>query len=57
MLLTPYLTPWYFHIFLASRAKEVGLIDAVGTLSDTKKALEKTSGVKKAVWKQKDKLE
>jgi len=45
------------HIFLASRAKDVGLIDAVGTLSDAKKELEKRSGVKKAVWKQKDKLE
>ena len=45
------------HIFLASRAKEVGLIDAVGTRSDAKTALTKAAKVKKPVWKQKDKLE
>ncbi len=44
------------HVFLASRAKTVGLIDAVGTYDDAKSALIKATGVTKPIWKQKDKL-
>jgi protease-4 len=45
------------HIFLAKRAKEVGLIDEVGVKSDAKEALLKLSGVKKPIWKKRDKFE
>ncbi len=45
------------HIFLAARAKEAGLIDEVGTITQAKEALRKEAGVAKPVWKQKDKLE
>lgn len=45
------------HIFSAKRAKEVGLIDAIGVKSEAKKMLIKESHVHKAVWKQKDKFE
>jgi protease-4 len=45
------------HIFLAHRAKEVGLIDEVGTISQAKEALAKEANVTKPVWKKKDKLE
>ena len=45
------------HIFSAKRAKEVGLIDAIGVKSEAKKMLIKESHVYKAVWKQKDKFE
>ena len=45
------------HIFLASRAKSVGLIDAVGTLNDAKERLANAAHVKKPVWREKDKLE
>jgi protease-4 len=45
------------HIFTATKAKEVGLIDAVGTREDAKDRLLKLSGVEKPLWKQKDKYE
>jgi len=45
------------HIFLAARAKEAGLIDEVGTITQAKEVLRKEAGVTKPVWKQKDKLE
>ena len=45
------------HIFLAERAKEVGLIDEVGTITQAKETLRKEAGVSNPVWKQKDKLE
>jgi len=45
------------HIFLAQRAKEAGLIDAVGIISEAKSELAKTAKVKKPVWKKKDRLE
>jgi protease-4 len=45
------------HIFSAQRAKEAGLIDAVGVKSDAKKEIEKLANVTKPVWKEKDKLE
>jgi protease-4 len=45
------------HIFLAQRAKEAGLIDAVGIISEAKPELAKTAKVKKPVWKKKDRLE
>jgi len=45
------------HIFLAQRAKEVGLIDEVGIISQAKEMLAKEANVTKPVWKKKDKLE
>lgn len=45
------------HIFSAARAKSVGLIDEVGIKSQAQAYLKKESHVKKAVWKEKDKLE
>jgi len=45
------------HIFLAHRAKEVGLIDEVGIISNAKDALLKEANITKPVWKKKDKLE
>jgi protease-4 len=45
------------HIFTAAKAKEVGLIDAVGTREDAKNRLMKLSGVKNPLWRQKDKVE
>jgi protease-4 len=45
------------HIFLAQRAKKVGLIDEVGIISQAKETLAKESNVTKPVWKKKDKLE
>ena len=45
------------HIFLASRAKNVGLIDTVGTKSDAESTLIKAAHVKHPRWKKKDKLE
>jgi len=45
------------HIFSAQRAKDAGLIDAVGVKSDAKKEIEKLANVKEPVWKEKDKLE
>ena len=45
------------HIFTARQAKEVGLIDEVGTLYEAKKELQKIAGVKKAIWKKEDPFE
>ncbi len=45
------------HIFLAARAKEVGLVDTVGTITQAKEALQKAAKVTKPIWKKKDKLE
>jgi len=45
------------HIFLAQRAKEVGLIDEVGIISDAKAMVAKEANVTTPVWKKKDKLE
>ena len=45
------------HIFLASKAKEVGLIDAVGTLEDAKQTLIKRSHVSLPQWQKKDRFE
>ncbi len=45
------------HIFTAAKAKEIGLIDAVGTREDAKNRLMKLSGVKNPLWRQKDRVE
>ena len=45
------------HIFTASQAKEVGLIDKLGVGYDAKNALEQLSGVKKPHWKKEDKID
>ena len=45
------------HIFSAQRAKEVGLIDEVGIISQAKSQLATLAQVKTPRWKQKDKLE
>ncbi|MCB4743010.1 MAG: signal peptide peptidase SppA [Sulfurovum sp.] len=45
------------HIFLAARAKEIGLIDQVGIISQAKEALMKKANITKPIWKKKDKLE
>ncbi|SMC09106.1 signal peptide peptidase SppA [Nitratiruptor tergarcus] len=45
------------HIFTAYGAKQVGLIDAVGTQYEAKKAVEKLAHVKKAVWKKPSEFE
>ncbi len=45
------------HIFTASQAKAVGLIDKVGVGYDAKSALVKLAGIKKPVWQEEDKME
>jgi protease-4 len=45
------------HIFSAKRAKEVGLIDEIGIISQAKSTLTTLAKVKNPRWKQKDKLE
>ena len=45
------------HIFTASQAKEVGLIDKIGVGFDAKNAIKELSGVHKAVWQQEDKID
>ena len=45
------------HVFTAFRAKDVGLIDEVGTLSVAQSELLKLSGVKSPVWNKEDKFE
>jgi len=45
------------HIFSAKRAKNVGLIDEVNVKNKAKATLIKEAKVKKAVWKEKDKLD
>ena len=45
------------HIFTASQAKNVGLVDAVGVKYDAKKALIALSGVSAPQWNQEDKFD
>ena len=45
------------HIFTAFQAKEVGLIDELGTAYDAKKYLEKLTNIKKPIWNKEDKME
>ncbi len=45
------------HVFTAKRAKEVGLIDKIGSIEDAKKELERESGVKNPVWKEPNKFD
>jgi len=45
------------HIFTASQAKDVGLIDNMGVEYDAKKLLVKLSGVKDPKWNKEDKFE
>lgn len=45
------------HIFTARQAKEVGLIDEVGTLSSAKNRLYELSEVTKPVWTKEDKID
>ncbi len=45
------------HIFTARQAKDVGLIDQVGTFFDAKREVEKLSGVKIPYWKKEDRFE
>jgi protease-4 len=45
------------HIFTASQAKAVGLVDAVGVEYDARNAIVKRSGVTKAVWNEESKME
>ncbi|MRI83321.1 MAG: signal peptide peptidase SppA [Nitratiruptor sp.] len=45
------------HIFTARQAKEVGLVDLVGTIDVAKKELVRLAKVKKPVWKRPSKLE
>jgi protease-4 len=44
------------HIFTASQAKEVGLIDTIGVGYDAENALIALTGVKKPVWLEEDRL-
>ncbi len=45
------------HIFTASQAKAVGLIDKVGVGFDAKNALAELSGVKRPIWQKEDKID
>lgn len=45
------------HIFTASQAKEVGLIDKVGVSHDAKKRVAQLSGVINPLWNKEDKLD
>lgn len=45
------------HIFSSKRAKEAGLIDAIGVKKDASTLLMAEANVTKALWKKKDKLE
>ncbi len=45
------------HIFSSKRAKEVGLIDAIGVKSQAKKELIKETKVTHPIWKKKDRFE
>lgn len=45
------------HIYSALRAKNVGLIDMIGTKSQAKEEIKKMSNVKEAKWKEKDKVD
>lgn len=45
------------HIFTASQAKEVGLVDSLGVSYDAKKRIEELSGVVNPVWNKEDKFD
>lgn len=45
------------HIFTATQAKDVGLIDKVSTLSDARKMVEIASKVQEPIWDKKDKMD
>lgn len=45
------------HIFTASQAKDVGLIDALGVEADAKNELIQLSGVQEAIWNEEDEFE
>jgi len=45
------------HIFTASQAKEVGLVDSLGVSYDAKLKVEELSGVKNPVWNTEDKFD
>jgi len=45
------------HVFSAQRAMSVGLIDALGTLYDAKKEVEKMSKVMLPVWNSESKVD
>jgi len=45
------------HVFSAMRAKNVGLIDALGTLYDAEKMVEKESGVNVPIWSRESKID
>jgi len=44
-------------IFIAKRAKEVGLIDEIGSIKEAKELIRRLSGVEVANWKEKSKFE
>jgi len=45
------------HIFTASQAKEVGLVDSLGVSYDAKKRVEKLSGISNPIWNKEDKFD
>ncbi|MFA6759886.1 MAG: signal peptide peptidase SppA [Sulfuricurvum sp.] len=45
------------HIFTASQAKDVGLVDTIGVKFDAQNLLAELSGVEKAIWNKEDKIE
>ena len=45
------------HIFTAIQAKNVGLVDQVGTISKAKQMLVELSGISQPVWSKEDKIE
>ena len=45
------------HIFTASQAKDVGLVDSIGVIYDAKAEIIKLSGVSEAVWNKEDKFD
>jgi len=45
------------HIFTASQAKEVGLVDQVGTISNAKTALINLTKIEDPIWKKEDKMD
>ena len=45
------------HIFTASQAKEVGLIDALGVIYDAKKRVEQLAKVKTPIWNKEDRFD
>lgn len=45
------------HIFTASQAKEVGLIDSLGVVFDARKRVLQLSGVSKPIWNKEDKFD